>query len=58
VKSGFGLFKVYGFSVFLNWKNPKSLIMYFAIKLLSPRPTFPQDITPEEIAIMQLHRAY
>jgi len=32
--------------------------MYFVIKLLSPRPTFPQDITPEEIAIMQLHRAY
>jgi uncharacterized protein YciI len=31
---------------------------YFAIKLIPSRPTFAQDMTPEERAIMQEHVAY
>jgi uncharacterized protein YciI len=32
--------------------------MYFLIKLLPPRNTFMQDMSPEEAAIMQKHVAY
>lgn len=32
--------------------------LHFAVKLLSPRPTFPNDITDSERAIMQQHIAY
>lgn len=31
---------------------------YFLMRLNSPRPTFPQDITPEELAVMQAHAGY
>jgi uncharacterized protein YciI len=31
---------------------------HFVLKLISPRPTFPQDITQEETAIMQQHAQY
>jgi len=31
---------------------------FFVYRLISPRPTFPADITPEERAIMQAHGAY
>jgi uncharacterized protein len=31
---------------------------YFFCKLLSPRATFPQDITPAEMKLMQAHAAY
>jgi hypothetical protein len=31
---------------------------YFAVRLLSRRPTFPADITPEERVIMKQHAAY
>lgn len=31
---------------------------YFALKLVPCRPTFSQDMTPEERAIMQQHVAY
>jgi uncharacterized protein len=31
---------------------------YFVCKLLPPRPTFPQDMTPREAEIMQAHAAY
>jgi uncharacterized protein YciI len=32
--------------------------MYFLLKLLPPRPTFMQDMSPEEAAIMQKHAVY
>ncbi|MDN3584831.1 YciI family protein [Mucilaginibacter flavus] len=32
--------------------------LHFAVKLLSPRTTFPGDMTTEEHAIMQQHVAY
>lgn len=31
---------------------------HFLFRLLSPRSTFPSDITPEEVAIMQQHVRY
>jgi uncharacterized protein YciI len=31
---------------------------YFALHLLPPRPTFAQDMSPEERSIMQRHVAY
>ncbi len=31
---------------------------HFFVKLIPPRPTFPQDITPEERALMAEHAAY
>ena len=31
---------------------------YYFYKLISPRPTFPADMTPEEGALMQKHGAY
>jgi uncharacterized protein YciI len=31
---------------------------HFFVKLIPRRPTFPQDISPEEAAIMQTHSAY
>ena len=31
---------------------------YFVLKLIAPRPTFAQDMTAEERAIMQQHVAY
>lgn len=31
---------------------------YFVCKLHGPRSTFPADITPEEVALMQVHSAY
>ncbi len=31
---------------------------YYALKLIPPRPTFAQDMTPEERNIMQQHVAY
>jgi uncharacterized protein YciI len=31
---------------------------HFYFKLISPRPTFPQDITPEERALMAAHAVY
>ncbi|PAY04836.1 hypothetical protein CK489_29910 [Bradyrhizobium sp. UFLA03-84] len=31
---------------------------YYVCKLIGPRPTFPQDMTPQEVAIMQAHVAY
>jgi uncharacterized protein YciI len=31
---------------------------YFVCKLVPPRPTFPQDMTPREAEIMQAHFAY
>jgi hypothetical protein len=31
---------------------------YFSVRLLSRRPTFPADITPEERIIMKQHAAY
>ena len=31
---------------------------YYFYKLISPRATFPADITPEELALMQKHAAY
>jgi uncharacterized protein YciI len=31
---------------------------HFFLKLIPPRPTFPQDITPEERALMAEHAAY
>ncbi|MCA6110592.1 YciI family protein [Bradyrhizobium cenepequi] len=31
---------------------------YFLCKLVPPRPTFPQDMTPREAEIMQAHTAY
>jgi uncharacterized protein len=31
---------------------------YYLCKLSPPRPTFPQDMTPEEAGIMQAHAAY
>ena len=31
---------------------------YFVLKLIAPRPTFPQDITPQEQTIMQQHVIY
>ena len=31
---------------------------HFYFKLIPPRPTFPQDITPEERALMAEHSAY
>ena len=31
---------------------------YFVLKLIASRPTFPQDITPEEKVIMQQHVIY
>ena len=31
---------------------------YFFYKLISPRPTFPADMTPEEAKLMQQHVAY
>ena len=31
---------------------------YYVCKLTGPRPTFPQDMTPRETAIMQDHVAY
>ena len=31
---------------------------YYLCKLLPPRPTFPQDMTPREAEIMQAHVAY
>ncbi len=31
---------------------------YFFVKLNPPRPTFPEDITPDELTIMQAHGAY
>lgn len=31
---------------------------YFFYKLISPRPTFPADITPAEAELMQRHGAY
>jgi uncharacterized protein len=34
------------------------LVMYFFMKLNPPRPTFSQDMTPEERGIMQRHVAY
>jgi uncharacterized protein len=30
----------------------------YLYRLLPPRPTFPQDMTPEEAAVMQAHGAY
>jgi uncharacterized protein YciI len=33
-------------------------VKYFVCKLTGPRPTFPQDMTPDEAAIMQAHVAY
>jgi uncharacterized protein YciI len=33
-------------------------VKYYVCKLTGPRPSFPQDITPEEAAIMQAHVAY
>ncbi|WP_295718666.1 YciI family protein [Mucilaginibacter sp.] len=32
--------------------------LHFAVKLLSPRPTFPNDMTDSERTIMQQHIAY
>jgi uncharacterized protein YciI len=32
--------------------------MYFSLKLIPNRPTFAQDMTPEERAIMQQHVVY
>jgi uncharacterized protein YciI len=31
---------------------------YYFYKLISPRATFPADITPEELALMQKHTVY
>jgi uncharacterized protein YciI len=31
---------------------------YYALRLLPPRPTFSQDMTPEERAVMMQHVAY
>ena len=31
---------------------------YYVCRLTGPRPTFPQDMTPQEAAIMQAHVAY
>lgn len=31
---------------------------YYLYKLLPPRPTFPGDITPAEVQLMQEHSAY
>ena len=31
---------------------------YFFVKLNPPRPTFPADITPDELAIMEQHADY
>jgi hypothetical protein len=31
---------------------------YYVCKLTGPRPSFPQDMTPQEAAIMQAHVAY
>lgn len=31
---------------------------YYFCKLVPPRPTFPQDITPAEVQLMQQHAAY
>jgi len=31
---------------------------YFALKLIAPRPTFAQDMSPEERVIMMQHVAY
>ena len=31
---------------------------YYFYKLISPRPTFPGDITPEERVLMQQHAVY
>jgi len=31
---------------------------HFVLRLISPRPTFPQDITDEEKGIMQRHAQY
>jgi uncharacterized protein len=40
-------------------KNPYHPAMpYFLYKLIPPRPTFAQDLTPEERTIMQEHSAY
>jgi len=31
---------------------------YYVCKLTGPRPTFPQDMTPQEASIMQAHADY
>jgi len=31
---------------------------YYLFKLTPPRPTFPQDMTPAELEVMQAHSAY
>jgi hypothetical protein len=31
---------------------------YYYYKLISPRPTFPADITPDEAKLMQAHAGY
>jgi uncharacterized protein YciI len=32
--------------------------MYFALKLIPPRPTFTSDMTEEELGIMKQHQQY
>jgi uncharacterized protein YciI len=38
--------------------NPPMPKKYFAVRLLSRRPTFPADITPEERVVMKQHAGY
>jgi uncharacterized protein YndB with AHSA1/START domain len=38
--------------------QPRPERRYFLCRLHGPRPTFPQDMTPEEAEIMQRHAAY
>jgi uncharacterized protein YciI len=37
---------------------PAAAKMQFFLKLIPPRPTFAQDMTPDELATMQKHAAY
>jgi uncharacterized protein YndB with AHSA1/START domain/uncharacterized protein YciI len=49
-----------GWVLVLGWlsKHLAPAAQYFFCRLLPPRATFVEDITPEEVAVMQAHAAY